>query len=92
MGWPGPVDKSEGFRRAGRAQGPSIKVVVVAFSGPFPGRGKLEATRHRALLLLEMRKAPLAGRPRTGTSIDDCPKRIESTFGKIASLSPDPPS
>ena len=26
LGWPGPVDKSEGFRWAGRAQGPSIKV------------------------------------------------------------------
>ena len=26
LGWPGPVDKSEGFRWAGLAQGPSIKV------------------------------------------------------------------
>ena len=26
LGWPGPVDKSEGFRWAGRAHGPSIKV------------------------------------------------------------------
>ena len=26
LGWPGPVDKSEGFRWAGRAQGLSIKV------------------------------------------------------------------
>ena len=26
LGWPGPVDKSEGFRLAGLAQDPSIKV------------------------------------------------------------------
>ena len=26
LGWPGPVDKSEGFGRGGLAQGPSIKV------------------------------------------------------------------
>ena len=32
LGWPGPVDKSEGFRWAGRTQGPSIK--VKGFGGP----------------------------------------------------------
>ena len=37
LGWPGPVDKSEGFRWAGRAQGPSIKVRALGGrAGPGP--------------------------------------------------------
>ena len=37
LGWPGPVDKSEGFRWAGRAQGPSVKVMALGGPGrPWP--------------------------------------------------------
>ena len=37
LGWPGPVDKSEGFRWAGLAQGPSIKVRGLGgWAGPGP--------------------------------------------------------
>ena len=37
LGWPGPVDKSEGFRWAGRAQGLPIKVRALG-GGAAPAR------------------------------------------------------
>ena len=40
LGWPGPVDKSEGFGLAGRAQGPSIKVRALGGQAGRPSPSK----------------------------------------------------